>query len=422
MPLNEREYSQQSAEIFGKMPHWIVRWGITVIFIIFGGLIVGSCIMKFPQIVTAPIVITTINPPADLIAKTTGRIDTIFAVDGAVLQRDQIVAMLQNTARFDDVQAVTAQIELFSKDSLNEWISQEYRMGELQTTFSDLRQKWLTYKQYRQADNLTKKITSIRQQISKYLVYLSQLRAQYKLQKEDYNYTVINHKRDSQLYLQNAISALDYERSAQAKVLKESSIIGFEASLTTTELTVMQLEQQVIELNLQLDTELISYLNQINESRNQLAAQINQWRQNYLLITPVNGTLSFTKYWSRNQNVTAGDKIATIVPRDSSQIVGIMDVPSAGFGRVVIGQTVNVKLNGFPYFEYGLLKGTINRISSIPGKEGYVVEVVFPNGLQSTYKEQLTLIQQMDSTGDIITNDQRLIERFIQPIRAFFDR
>lgn len=419
---DEKEYSQQSAEILGKMPPWIVRWGITVIFIIFGGLIVGSCLMKFPQIVTAPIVITTINPPADLIAKTTGRIDTIFAADGTMLQRNNVVAMLQNTADFDDIQAVATRIEFFSKDSLNKWMSNEYKMGELQGTFSDFRQKWLTYKQYREADNLIKKIASIRHQISKYQLYLSQLKAQYKLQKEDYGYTIINHKRDSQLYVQNVISALDYERSTQAKVQKESSIVGFEASLTTTELTVIQLEQQVIELNLQLDTELINYINQINESRNQLLAQINQWRQNYLLIAPVNGTLSFTKYWSNNQNVTTGDKIATIIPQDSSEVVGIMDVPSAGFGRVTVGQTVNVKLNGFPYFEYGLLKGEINRISSIPGKEGYVVEVVFPNGLQSTYKEQLTLIQQMDGTGDIITKDQRLIERFIQPIRAFFDR
>lgn len=419
---NEREYSQQSNEILGKMPPWIIRWGITMIFIIFGGLIVGSCLMKFPQILTAPIIITTINPPADLIAKTTGRIDTIFYADGSQLQQDNIVAMLQNTADFNDVQDVKAQIESFSIDSLNQWMSNEYEMGELQSLFSDFRQKWLTYKQYRQADNINKKIESIKQQVAKYRIYLSQLRAQHKLQQEDYNYTIVNFKRDSQLYAQKIISALDYERSTQAKVQKESSIVGFEASLTTTELTVIQLEQQIIELNLQLDTELISHINQINESRNQLLAQINQWKQNYLLIAPTDGTLSFTKYWSNNQNVTAGDKIATIVPRDSSQVVGIMDVPSAGFGRVTIGQTVNVKLNGFPYFEYGLLKGTVNRISSIPGKEGYVVEVIFPKGLQSTYKEQLTLIQQMDGTGDIITKDQRLIERFIQPIRAFFDR
>lgn len=105
------------------MPPWIVRWGITVIFIIFGGLIVGSCLMKFPQIVTAPIIITTINPSADLIAKTTGRIDTIFAADGTMLQRNNVVAMLQNTADFNDIQAVATLIEFFSKDSLNEWMS-----------------------------------------------------------------------------------------------------------------------------------------------------------------------------------------------------------------------------------------------------------------------------------------------------------
>ena len=422
MPSDNREYSPQSTEIFGKMPHWIIRWGMSVIFLIFAGLIAGSYLLKYPQIVVAPITITTINPPTDLIAKTTGRIDTIFAKEGATIHQDEVVAMLQNSTKYQDANNVLEHIENFDPADSNSWIEQNYSMGELQSPFSEFRTQYLNYQHYIKADNIGKKRRLLERQTEQYKTYLRQLTSQRGLIKRDYEYTLINFRRDSALYADRVISSLEYERSAQAKLQKESAMASYEASLTTTELTVMQMEQQLLELDLQYDNETTTYKNQINESRTRLLAQIRQWQQNYLLISPIVGRLSFAKFWSSNQHIQAGEKLATIIPADSSEVVGIMEVPSAGFGRVAVGQTVNVKLNGFPYFEYGLLKGVVNRISSVPEKDGYIVEVTFPQGLQSTYKEQLQLIQRMDGTGDIITRDQRLIQRFIQPLRAFFDK
>lgn len=234
--------------------------------------------------------------------------------------------------------------------------------------------------------------------------------------------TIRNYERDSMLYAQNVIAPLDLERSAQATIQKKNTLATFEASMTTNELTILQMEQELFELGMQYDNEVSAYHRQIAESVQLLAAQIKQWRLSYLLVSPINGRLSFTKYWSKNQNISVGDKLATVVPMDSTQVIGIMTAPSIGFGRVTIGQKVNVKLNGYPYFEYGILKGVVSRLSSVPDGEGYIVEVTFPDGLQSTYKEQLTLIQQMDGTGDIITKDERLIQRFIQPLRALIDK
>ena len=98
-----------------------------------------------------------------------------------------------------------------------------------------------------------------------------------------------------------------------------------------------------------------------------------------------------------------------------------MTVPSVCFGEVRVGQTVNVRLNGFPYMEYGMLKGKIRNISSVPDDgNGYIIDVIFPDGMVTTYKKKLDLIQKMDGTAQIITKDMKLIERFIQPVRALF--
>ena len=157
-------------------------------------------------------------------------------------------------------------------------------------------------------------------------------------------------------------------------------------------------------------------------SRQQLLAQIDAWKLRYVIIAPTNGKISFLKQWNINQHINLAEKFVTIVPKGESQIVGRMNILQNGFGKVRDGQMVNIKLNGYPYMEFGILRGRINYISSIPDeKSGYMAEVIFENGLVSSYQKKLPLIQQMDGTAEIITKDKRLITRFIDPIIALFD-
>ena len=41
MPLYDRTYSEEADEIIGTMPSWIVRWGITLIFVLLALLYLG---------------------------------------------------------------------------------------------------------------------------------------------------------------------------------------------------------------------------------------------------------------------------------------------------------------------------------------------------------------------------------------------
>ena len=100
-----------------------------------------------------------------------------------------------------------------------------------------------------------------------------------------------------------------------------------------------------------------------------------------------------------------------------------MLVPSDNFGEVKLKQSVNVKLNGYPYLKYGILKGEIRSISSVPDEKNlYNVEVIFPKGLITTYNRQLNLIQKMDGSGQILTSNKRLIERILEPLQEIFTR
>lgn len=78
----------------------------------------------------------------------------------------------------------------------------------------------------------------------------------------------------------------------------------------------------------------------------------------------------------------------------------MIKVPQESFGKIKIGQKVNVRLNGYPYMEYGLLTGVVEYLSSVPENSSnpelspqYTAEVVFPQGMRTSYGKEVKLIQ-----------------------------
>ena len=82
--------SDEITEILGTPPKWIVRWGISVVFIVVTVIIVGSAFFRYPDIVTAQAIITTENPPSTVIAKSNGKPAAIPLV---LLRTQQTITM-----------------------------------------------------------------------------------------------------------------------------------------------------------------------------------------------------------------------------------------------------------------------------------------------------------------------------------------
>lgn len=218
------------------------------------------------------------------------------------------------------------------------------------------------------------------------------------------------------------ISLSDYEAAIRNTLQTEKNKATMDAGRTAAELELMQLEQRLVELDLQRDNETADYERQLLRYRRQLMSALEQWKYQYVVESPIDGTITFINYWSKNQWVTTGEQIASVIAQDSMEVVGRMNVPSANFGEVETGQAVYVRLNSYPYLRFGMLRGVVRNISAIPDVQTgtYIVEVAFPDGLTTTYHKPIAMIQRMDGTGKIVTKDRRLIEVFVEPIRALF--
>ena len=152
---------------------------------------------------------------------------------------------------------------------------------------------------------------------------------------------------------------------------------------------------------------------------------IRLWKEKYLLVAPFEGELEYLGFWRENSFVSSGLELFSIIPAEND-IVGEVMILSAGAGKVEVGQTANVKINKFPYDEYGLLKGRVESLSRISNKietregtgEAYQVIISFPNGFVSNFGIPLFLDFESKGTVEIITKPKRLIERLFDNLKA----
>ena len=81
--------SEQIREILAKQPGFVLKWGISVIFIAVFLMLLATWIIKYPDIIHSEVILTTENPPQKEYAKVTGKIDTIFVSDSDNVSNQQ---------------------------------------------------------------------------------------------------------------------------------------------------------------------------------------------------------------------------------------------------------------------------------------------------------------------------------------------
>lgn len=421
----EEDYCNEVNEIMGHIPHWIIRWGILVIVAVFLSIIVGCYFIKYPQVVDSSIIITTINPPSQLIARHTGLIDSLSVNNGDIVNKGDYIAGLKSSVNYNHIKLIETELSSFKINNIDsivfsDWIYDNYSLGNVQSSWLNFVVACYNYKNYLDVNYLGNRIKMIDNLLKKKQDYHTVIVSQSNSYKNKLSLTNGNLRTDSNLFRQGVISKFDLENSKQDYYSAESAYASALSNVISTEASMIELQQNKEELVLQLKQESCDLEKNIIQCKEQLLADINLWREDFVFESPIAGVVSFNDVWKENQCISSGKVFATIIPSDEVYVIGKVKVGSDRFGEVAVGQDVIVKLNGYPYMEYGVLYGKVSAISEMPevadGKIYYNVDVDFGNSLITNYKKQLPLIQYMDGSAEIITKEKRLLEYFVEPI------
>jgi multidrug resistance efflux pump len=390
-----------------------------VIALVLLSLVILAWVVRYPDIVPAAVEITTENPPVTLVTKITGRINKLLVTDGEKVLPGQLLAVMETAASIPEIEALKAVIDTVKKpEKLSASALPSFtQLGEIQTFYASFVKALTDYNTYIQNDFYGSKITSITEEITALQEYIDRMRVKERLISDNLKLEENKYKRDSGLYLSKVLSDSEFENSKQA--FNNSKLELQEVRLDQSENTILLAEKRQLlqDYSIKREEERQNMGAVLNETFLNLNAQINIWRNNYLLISPVDGTVTFTKFWSENQSVLKDESVLSIVPLEAGDFVGRINLKMQRSGKVKPGQLVNIKLSGYPYLEYGMVRGTVKSKSLVPTSDVYIIEINLPSGLTTLYGKNLDFTQNMQGSAEIITDNLRLLEKIINPFR-----
>jgi hypothetical protein len=419
--------SEEVRDILGAVPHWTIRSGAVYLFVLILLVLMTSWFIRYPDVLKAPVVLTSKVPPVGIVARNSGYL-TLLVEDNIEVRKHQYLGYLSESDNAKSVILLLGILDTFktqfyrNTDFLFEYIPNEQLiLGELQDPYSNFTRAVYDFQLLNKQKSYQQQITALHHQKNGYETLKGQLIDRNIYNKMQLDLSKENYRIDSMLHHEKIFPEVEFRNKKRLYLRERQDYKNALMNITNNEITVADLEHKIQDLKLQEQMQNQNSLKLIESTLKQLESRLVEWEKFYLLKAPINGKVAFFAHWTDHEYITSGDEILTIVS-DNSQYFCKASVPIAGSGKIMKGQKVNIKLDNFPFEEYGMLIGEVGNISQLSRENAYSVIIELPDGLNSTYNMQLAFKHEMAAQAEIITEDLRLLERFFHQIRSVINR
>jgi multidrug resistance efflux pump len=411
---------EEVQEIIGRPPHWLVRWGITAFFGVLGLVLLSAAVIKYPEVIHAPLRLTAVDAPQSLESWINGKLVRIIVENNTHVEEGDVLAWLESTALHGEVLRLSETMEemrswLLEKtpQRLTELdIEQFANLGEIQHAFQGFEQAYREFVSFlpggfypRQREILMKELEYTRD-------LLGQLNTQKEIQLEEYNLARREVEIQQRLAEDGHIAPIELARAEAEFSARQLPLQQTESAIINNFVSQIAKEREIMELDKRMDEQSSMFMQALNSLR----SVIDDWKTNHLITAPYDGKVVYAGILQENQSLTAGQPLFYIQP-DNTSFFGEMMISQNSFGKIEEGQPVQVRFSGYPYHEYGSVFGRVDYFSDFPVRDSlFFAKVSFPDGLVTSYGREITPRNGMTGQAEIITQDMRLLERVVNNI------
>ena len=414
-------HSHEVDEVLSRPPAWLVRWGITVFFFVLLALLLVSWFVKYPDLVQAPLRVVAVNAPKLVVARSEGALVRLLAKDGQLVQRGQQLAFLESTANPDEVLAlkvvVDSLVKLATRLPLDPVCALDvpayFQLGELQKSYQTFQEAFVRAQALRTGGAFAQKRAALQNDLEQLQRIESNLQSQLINFQSDLQLADADISMQRKLHRDKVIPDYEMRRAQSVYLSKKQTYDQAQSSFNNNGMAQNQKRQELLELT----RTSIEQTNGLRQSINTLKSDLEAWQQRFVVSAPTNGKIAFLTQWQEGQAVKAGQELFYVMPSNES-CYGEMAVGQYNFGKVRKGQRVIVKFPSYPYQEFGTVRGQVAGIADMSKDTAYVLRVVFPDGLVTNAGKTVTFRNGLTASGEIVTEDLRLMERFFYQLRA----
>ena len=414
--------SEEVQEILNYVPNWMIRWGNTLFFLLIVMLLFITWFIKYPDVITTQVMITTTNPPEKIYANSQGKFAEILVKDGELVSINDKLAVIENSALFRDVFLLQRVLDTFivNRNNFSFPINElpPLILGSITNSFNVFENNYSEYVLNKKLNPFKNQSSANQLSIIEAKGRLRTLYSQKELNMRELDFKEKDLNRHKNLFNKGVISAKEFEQKQIGFLQAKKAFKNLESSISQIRELISNSNKTLRGTTIEKTQQESRLLKKTVQSFYQLKKEIKDWEKQYVLKSSINGKLSLMSFWNKNQTVKLNDLIFTIIPLNNESFIGKVIAPVTNSGKIKKGQKVQIQLANYPPNEYGELKGKVQSISLAPNHEGnYLVNVELSKHLLTSYGKEIDFKQEMKGSANIITEDLRLIERFFYQLK-----
>lgn len=397
-----------------------MRWGVTGFFGVLGLILLSASVIKYPEVVHAPLRLTAVDAPQSLESRIQGKLVHLPVENSQMVREGEILAWLESTANHNHIlhleETVNAIQKWLREDSLDQLdaldTAQFTSLGEIQQMFQSFEQAYREFISFLPGEFYSRQRTILIQELNYTRDLLQKLHEQKEIQQQEYDLAEREARMQRQLAENGHISAMELARSESELSCRQLPLQQTESAIINNFISQVSKEREIMDLDKRIDEQQFMFL----QSVLLLKSAIEEWKISYLITAPFDGKVVYAGILQENQTISTGQALFFIQP-DNTNFFGELAVSQLSFGKIEQGQQVQVRFTGYPYHEYGSVFGEVNYFSDFPVQDSlFFAKVNFPDGLVTNHGREITPRNGMTAQAEIITQDMRLLERVVNNI------
>lgn len=413
--------SEEILEILNESPRWVVRMGATVIMLLMLLILSGTWFIRYPEVLKGSALVTTSAPTIKVVSESEGRIMRLLVPNGATVHKGDVLAEMENRTKLENtplLQNLLRQTQAFLQNNRSPITlpGETLTWGDLQPDVQALSQSYRDFQLLQTDDFHAHEVANLKTQIAA----LRQLQQVYKRKKdlnnEAFDNSASSYQTDQKLFAEGLYSRTEFLKKENDYLGKRREQEDYAENLIKNDLKLAEMEQALKAAEYNFVEKQRLYLANISQAVHNIENGLRHWQQQYLITAPSDGELAYLENLTENQFVKAGETLFAVMP-PRQEFMAMVDIPVRGMGKARVGQKVVLKLDDYPFQEFGTIAGTVVDLAPSNDVKTYRIQVALPNGLKSSYHRDFNCKSELAGTAEIITDDMRLFERAFYGIR-----
>jgi multidrug resistance efflux pump len=412
--------SEKIQQIISKRPGFIERWSLMLFLFIILLCFTATWFIRYPDVLQENATLTAASSPKEIVVRTDGKLVRLFVANDDKVNKGQLLAWMESTASHNEVMKLSDMldkgIEFIARNETekvaNLFYTELKNLGELQTSYRQFITAWQQFNDYLASGYYYRKKKSLYTDVDFLKKKHQSIELQQKLAEYDMQLTKETFDANESLYKDKVISSQDLRDQKGKLVNKQMIIAQFTSSLLENEDAQTGKLRDIDELEHSISQQKIIFHQELQT----LKSLTDEWIRKFIIKAPVEGKITFIIPLQENQFIQTGKTLGFVNPSDSRYYAQV-NLRQASFGKIDTGQKVQLRVDAYPYQEFGYVEGKLRYISQVPSDSGFLANIELPKGLVTNYNREIQYRSGLRLQALIITRESSLLQRFYYNIR-----